>query len=242
MALFSFGKRRDAAAAPATPAEIVQRARTRARRRLIGAVVLLGIGVVGFPLLFETQPRPIAVDVDFDIPQRETAPPLAMPTPPGDGARATGQVAPPPPARAEAPAAAAPPAAAPATAPPAPATAPPAAAAPAASPAPPGAPRPPAQAPQPTRPPPAAAAPAAADAAAAQRFVVQVGAFADRAAMQEMRTRVERLGLSTYTQVVETAAGARTRVRVGPFPSRDEAERAAARLRAAGITAVVLRL
>lgn len=234
MALFSFGKRRDAAATPATPAEIVQRARTRARRRLIGAVVLLGIGVVGFPLLFETQPRPIAVDVDFDIPQRETAPPLAMPTPPGDGARATGQVPPPPPppapARAEAPAAAAPPAVTPATAPPA-------AAAPAASPAPPGAPRPPAQAAQPTRPPPAVAA-----APAAQRFVVQVGAFADRAAMQQMRTRVERLGLSTYTQVVETAAGARTRVRVGPFPSRDEAERAAARLRAAGITAVVLRL
>jgi DedD protein len=232
MALFPFGKRRDAAAAPATPAEVVQRARTRARRRLIGAVVLLGIGVVGFPLLFETQPRPIAVDVDFDIPQRETAPPLAMPGPAGDSARVTGQVATPAAAQSEAP----PPAAAPAAASPSAATA--------AAPAPPAAQRaPPAPATPPTRPPPAvAAAPAAADTPAAQRFVVQVGAFADREAMQQMRARVERLGLVTYTQVVETEAGPRTRVRVGPFASRDEADRAAARLRAAGLTAVVLRL
>jgi len=230
MALFPFGKRRDAAAAaPATPAEVVQRARTRARRRLIGAVVLLGIGVVGFPLLFETQPRPIAVDVDFDIPQRETAPPLAMPDAAGGDARVTGQVAAPP-ARVEAPAAAPPAAAGPAAAP--------------ALPTAPSAPRSPPQAPAPQPQPPqaVAAAPAATDTAATQRFVVQVGAFADRSAMQQMRARVERLGLVTYTQVVETDAGERTRVRVGPFSSREEADRAAARLRAAGITAVVLRL
>ncbi len=37
----------------------LQQARTRARRRLMGAVVLLVAAVVGFPLLFETQPRPL---------------------------------------------------------------------------------------------------------------------------------------------------------------------------------------
>ena len=42
----------------AKPADAVRQARTRARRRLIGAVVLLAIGVIGFPLVFETQPRP----------------------------------------------------------------------------------------------------------------------------------------------------------------------------------------
>ena len=57
----------------------VQRARTRARRRLIGAAVLLGIGIVGFPLVFETQPRPIPVNIPIETPSKEGAPPLAIP-------------------------------------------------------------------------------------------------------------------------------------------------------------------
>ena len=61
------------------PADAVQQARTRARQRLIGAIVLLGIGVIGFPLVFETQPRPIPVDVPIEIPRRDSLPPLTMP-------------------------------------------------------------------------------------------------------------------------------------------------------------------
>lgn len=41
----------------------VEALRTRARRRLIGMVVLVGAGVLGFPWLFETQPRPMSPDV-----------------------------------------------------------------------------------------------------------------------------------------------------------------------------------
>jgi DedD protein len=74
------------------------------------------------------------------------------------------------------------------------------------------------------------------------RFVVQVGAFADRGAAQRTRERVERLGLKTYTQVITTAEGERTRVRVGPFASRDEADKAAARLQSAGLSPAVLSL
>jgi DedD protein len=37
--------------------------RVRARRRLIGMVVLVGAGVLGFPWLFETQPRPMSGDI-----------------------------------------------------------------------------------------------------------------------------------------------------------------------------------
>src|SRR5215218_8832343 len=61
------------------PADAVQQARTRARQRLIGAIVLLAIGIIGFPLVFETQPRPIPVDVPIEIPRRDALPPLAMP-------------------------------------------------------------------------------------------------------------------------------------------------------------------
>ena len=81
---------------------------------------------------------------------------------------------------------------------------------------------------------PVAAAPAsAASEAKAARFVVQVGAFTDAATLREARQKVEKLGLKTYTQVVETEGGKRTRVRVGPFDTRDEAEKAAARIKAA---------
>ena len=61
------------------PADAVIQARTRARQRLIGAAVLVVIGVIGFPLVFETQPRPIPVDIPIVIPRKDGAPSLAMP-------------------------------------------------------------------------------------------------------------------------------------------------------------------
>jgi DedD protein len=90
---------------------------------------------------------------------------------------------------------------------------------------------------------PAAQAVTATPAAAAEgRFVVQVGAFAESAAVREARAKVEKLGLATYTQVVETANGKRTRVRLGPFRTREDAEKAAASVKAAGLPGVVLTL
>lgn len=74
------------------------------------------------------------------------------------------------------------------------------------------------------------------------RFVVQVGAFADAGMAREARAKVDKLGLRTYTQAVDTDNGKRVRVRLGPFASRDEAERAAAKVKAAGLPAAVLTL
>jgi DedD protein len=214
-----------AAEAHAMTGEQAQDARARARRRLIGAMVLLGVGVIAFPLLFETQPRPIAVDIPIVIPPRDGAAPLALPAP---------QAAPTPAASA---------AMAPAPAP-APASAPVVAAAPtsAAAPTPPVAPPPtqakPATAPAPK---PVAEAPAAAPAPAV-RFVVQIGAFAEATAVRDVRAKAQKAGLSTFTQVVETSDGKRTRVRVGPFDSREAAEKAAAQVKAAGLPGSVLTL
>ena len=89
------------------------------------------------------------------------------------------------------------------------------------------------------------ATPESVDAAAApagQRFIVQVGAFADAAAARETRQKVEKLGLKTYTQVANTASGSRIRVRVGPFASRDAADAALAKAKSAGLAAVVMTL
>ncbi len=260
MGLLSNLKRRAAppassAAPPSEPADAVQKARARARQRLIGALVLVGIGVIGFPLVFETQPRPIPLDIPIEIPRREAAPSLQMPparapeasassvarpqvSPVAEPAPAAGgdvATAPPVPANPESSTSGAEPGAASARKP---ATAAVAEVAPPTAPA----------GTQPAKPGADAARarallegkpPASADAA---RFVVQVGAFADAGAARETRLKAEKLGFKTYTQVASTSGGNRIRVRVGPFGTRDEAEKALAKARSAGLTAVVLTL
>lgn len=72
--------------------------------------------------------------------------------------------------------------------------------------------------------------------------MVQVGAFADNARAQEVRQRLERAGLKTYTHVAETPEGRRIRVRVGPFDSRQEADRAAERVKGLNLPARILTL
>ncbi|WP_161936789.1 SPOR domain-containing protein, partial [Tepidimonas taiwanensis] len=74
------------------------------------------------------------------------------------------------------------------------------------------------------------------------RVVVQVGAYADPARAQEVRQRLERAGLKTYTHVAETPEGKRIRVRVGPFDSRAEAEKVAEKVKKLGLPAAVLTL
>ena len=59
--------------------ESVEAMRRRARHRLIGAAVLVLIGVVGFPLLFDTQPRPIPVNIPIEIPDQANSAPEVVP-------------------------------------------------------------------------------------------------------------------------------------------------------------------
>jgi DedD protein len=81
MAWFKFGKQdaRTQHDAPAVSLETVETMRTRAKRRLMGALVLVITAVVGFPLLFETQPRPALVDVPIEIPDKTSVKPLTVP-------------------------------------------------------------------------------------------------------------------------------------------------------------------
>jgi DedD protein len=78
MAWFKFGKQ-DASIAKDAPVETVETMRSRAKRRLIGALVLVVAAVVGFPLLFDTQPRPVLVDVPIEIPDKNKVKPLSPP-------------------------------------------------------------------------------------------------------------------------------------------------------------------
>ena len=72
--------------------------------------------------------------------------------------------------------------------------------------------------------------------------MVQAGAYNDATKLRDARQKVERLGLKTYTQVIDSEAGKRTRVRVGPFATRQEADAVAAKVKAAGLQANVLTL
>jgi len=245
-----------ASARPGAPHEsaAVLQARTHARRRLIGAAVLLLLGVLLFPLVFETQPRPLPLDLPMTVAPGNGAS-AAVPAP-APAAGPTLRPAPPmiietaePEPR---PALAAASAVAQASPAPAPQAAPPAQTAPPAQPA-----RAVASAPAATAATAAAttaavatAKPAPAPTAAsaprpipvAGRFVVQVGAFADDAAVRQTRQKVEKLGLKTYTQEVSTEAGKRVRVRVGPFATRDEATQVLNKLKGSGLPGAVLAL
>ena len=53
---------------------------------------------------------------------------------------------------------------------------------------------------------------------------------------------MEKVGLKTYSQVAKTADGDRIRVRVGPFSSKDEADKAAAKIKALDLPASILTL
>jgi DedD protein len=74
------------------------------------------------------------------------------------------------------------------------------------------------------------------------RFVVQIGAFADTGAARDTRLKLERAGLKTYAHIADTKDGKRTRVRVGPVASLAEADRLAERIKKLDLPAQVLAL
>ena len=60
--------------------------------------------------------------------------------------------------------------------------------------------------------------------------------------VREVRSKAQKAGVSTFTQAVNVSSGQVTRVRVGPFATRAEADAAAARLRKADLPATVVKL
>ena len=199
----------------------------RARRRLIGAIVLVTAFVVVLPMVLDSEPRPPRQEVSVQIPSPDsgvfTSRVVPLPAAPDSRAASKAPVAKPadspPPAVGVAPAPAteslkeAP---APKAGPEPVAPAKPAAAAPA-------------------RPATKTARPAARPKPAAGQFVVQVIALADAAKAKSMQQRIAAAGIKSYTEVVKTAKGDVTRVRAGPFATRAAAEKARGQLKALGM-------
>jgi DedD protein len=241
MPFFTFRKNGAEQQAPSVAPESHDVLRKRARHRLIGTATLVLVGVIGFPLLFDTQPRPIAVDIPIEIPDKAKVEPLAP-------------VAPPVPAASEAPLAK------PAIEEQAPAVVVPpvepvARETPLASSSVKPAEKAPVKVEVKPEPTPAktndaaraqsllegkAAEPPAAD--SATRYTVQIGAFADVLKAREARVKLERAGIKTYTQVVTGSEGRRIRVRVGPMQGKEAANKMAEKIRKLDLPAAVLEL
>lgn len=263
---------------PLSPADIEQ-ARVRARRRMIGMAVLVGAGVIGFPWLFETQPRPLATDIQVvnasapaanavpatrlasgkvtQVPAELVVPPQVSRALDAEGSAKVAEAAtspreelvedaPVPPKPEPRPEVRKP---EPKKPEPKPEARP--AAKPVAPPSKPEAAKPAQNKPADKKPVAAAkleSKPEAKTAAkdskddADTRYIVQVGAFADTTAAHAARMKVERLGIKTYTQAVDTPGGKKIRVRVGPYVNKAEADKAMAALRKAGLTGALLTL
>lgn len=234
----------------------VEAVRVRARRRLIGMAVLVGIGVIGFPWLFETKPRPMSMDVEV-VQQGASAPVRTLPR--GEVRAAVESVT-------EAPAAGSPEQEAKQTE----ATAEPKAsvvarADKAASKAEVKAQsksegkteakaeikKAEAKAETKSAKPEAKAeskadakAEAKPDSKAADkvRYIIQIGAFSDVPAAREVRLKAERAGLKTYTQVIGEGVNKKIRVRLGPFEDKAAADKAMATLRKASLSGALLTL
>ena len=260
MAFFKFRKGADDSPRASGQPPSIEAIRQRAKYRLAGATVLVLVAVIGLPLLFDKQPRPIAVDTPIVIPDKNKVLPLVIPPSPAKPAQASADTAAPTsPVATDAPAQAA--------------------ANTSTSPKPAAdkvveSKQPVAQvdkgqaatntvvkeAPVSSK---SAATPADADralallegksapkpadkpaeaAAKAERYVVQVGAFSDNARAHEVRVKLERAGVKTYAQTADTKEGRRIRVRAGPFTSKAEADKVADKIKKLNLPAALLTL
>ena len=191
----------------------------RARRRLIGAIVLVTVIIVVLPMVLDTEPKPVTRDITVRIPSPNSGAFTSKVLPaPKDGKLASkaadGKAAAKPIEERKSVAASSDPAS----------------------------PESVKEAPRATAketPKPAKAAPAKAPKLAAApegQFVVQVIALADAEKAKQMQTKITAAGIKAYTEIVKTAKGDVTRVRAGPFATREAAETARAQLKAIGMS------
>ena len=74
---------------------------------------------------------------------------------------------------------------------------------------------------------------------AAGQFVVQIAAFADAAKAHELQSKLKAQGIHAYTDTRQSNGKLLTRVRVGPFRQRADAEKARAKVALMGLNGII---
>lgn len=193
----------------------------RARRRLVGAIALVVFLVIVLPIVLEKEPKPVSQDLVIQIPSQ-------------DAGRFSTRILPPPAAEKSGSSPGAAPSASPAKSPPKAETKSAAPKAEAGSAA-------PKEEKSTSRTDLAVAAAREADAKRAQAilegesFVIPLGAFTQSENIKHLQAKLTAGGIKSFTETLQGPRGEQTRVRAGPFETRDAAERAREKLKAMGI-------
>ena len=201
----------------------------RARRRLVGAIALVTFVVIILPLILDREPGPAGPPLDVQIPKQESggfssrAVPSApqMPAAPAAGKKIDAPVVTAAPLLLPA-------VASPAKVEPLAAKTEPLSAKAESSPAGAG--------PQIASDAAKAPAPLATNTTPGEEtWVVTLDAFSSASNVKLLRSKLSAAGVKSYTEPVKTKKGELTRVRAGPFASREAAEKARAKLEAMGL-------
>lgn len=70
-------------------------------------------------------------------------------------------------------------------------------------------------------------------------WLVLIGAYKDEANVKQLTAKLKQVGVPVFTERFDSPQGPRTRVRAGPFKSKDAAEQAAAKMKKIGISGQV---
>jgi DedD protein len=234
--------------APSATADETQN-KKRARRRLVGAMAMVLFAIVVLPVVMDREPPPTAPEIQVRIPSPDSQGLTSQPksaVKPGKAALAT--AAKPAPEAANAPA----PESAAAGASTAPASDSPAQSKPAATEsARPDSAKP--EAAESAKPEPAKAEPAKAEptkaesketatpatAAATGKWEVQLGAYGNAGNVTILLAKLKELKVPTYTEKFSTPQGPRTRVRAGPYATKEQAIAAQKRIRIISVDGTV---
>lgn len=226
----------------------------RARRRLVGASALALLAIIVLPMVMDAEPRPNTTEIQIRIPSQEPGSNIvASPIEPRHSARSHEHAQPRAEAQPHTPATSAPAPAMAATEPASSRTAAPGPDKPAGKSADQatstphhGSTPPPAQSSEPVKAAEKQLAktdrePAQAEASQErtralallndERWIIQLGAYKDQGNVRVLQQKVKELGYPVITEQIDTPAGPRTRVRVGPFHNRADADQAHARLK-----------
>jgi DedD protein len=68
-----------------------------------------------------------------------------------------------------------------------------------------------------------------------EQWVVQLGAYKEAANVKQLTAKLKQMGLPSFTEHFDSPQGTRTRVRAGPFKSREAADKALARIKKIGV-------
>ena len=69
--------------------------------------------------------------------------------------------------------------------------------------------------------------------------VILIGAFANPANVKQLQTKLSEIGVKTFTEPLDSPQGKKTRVRAGPFPNREAAEKGLEKMKRIGVNGIV---